>query len=107
MKDPIDTHGTIVLGNAAGRALRKAPADVRGSQVLYCSGGFRDGDAVYVTFRGEDGGQAVIATAIVRCDEAELRRRIEARADESATPGGVADDIVASQADVVLLWPPA
>lgn len=103
MKDPNAMRGTIVLDNAPGRALRKARSAVRAADVLYCAGGFRDGDPVYVTFRGDDGGQQVVATAIVRCDAAELRRRIEKRAQSGDS---VEDQVVCDEQDVELIWTP-
>ena len=75
--------GTIVINAEAGRTLRKQRTELLMTHVLDCAGSFRAGDRVYVTFRQSDGGQYVIATGIVRCDEAVLRllmnRSIEAR----------------------------
>ena len=87
-------RGTIVLDNATGRALRKTPAVVRAANVLDCAGGFDAGDTVYIAFRSVDGGQFVIATGLVGCDERTLRRQMQTRA---------ADAVVQAQ-DVRLLW---
>jgi len=83
--------GTIVLNNAAGRALRRKPADVKAQDVLDCAGRFAAGDTVYVTFRAIDGGQYVVATGIVRCEN-EL-----VRSAESAT-------VIVRGQDLRLLW---
>lgn len=101
--------GTIVVANDTGRALRRKCSDVRLADVLDCAGGFRAGDTIYVTFRGVDGGQYVIATGIVRCDEGTLRHML-ARArehlpldDRSNTSFDI--HVVILERDVKLLWP--
>jgi glutamate 5-kinase len=109
MRNPLAMRGTIVLDNAPGRALRKAPAAVRVRDVLWCAGGFHAGDPVYLTFRAVDGGQYLVATGIVRCDAAGLSRRTGAR--PQAAPDGADerpdDDAVIRAEDVEVLWPPA
>lgn len=57
-------RGTLVVTSKAGRALRfdhRLP--VRGD-LLGCSPAFVAGDAVWVTMRGPDGGQLLVARAI-------------------------------------------
>jgi glutamate 5-kinase len=100
-------RGTIVIGNNAGRALRKAPRVVYAADVLDCAGGFCTADPVYIAFRTLDGSQYVVATGVVRCDEAALRQAIASGSsahDASARTGDA--DIVVQEQDVQLLWPP-
>jgi len=105
-------RGTIVINNQAGRALRKQCVAVLAAHVVDCTGRFRTGDRVYVSFRGKDGGQYVVATGIVRCDEAVLRRVIgqspDARSNlvESADPVEHDPVVVMQEQDLELLWPP-
>ena len=108
MRNPLTLRGTIVLDNAPGRALRKVRAAVHAADVIYCAGGFHAGDPVYVTFRGADGGQYLVATGIVRCDAADLQYEAgEPSRAVSGTPDERRDDdIVIREADVELLWPP-
>jgi glutamate 5-kinase len=97
--------GTILINNAAGRALRKKRADVRAADVLDCVGGFQAGDTVYVTFRGVDGGQFVVATGTVRCDESALRG-MTARSNGDRVNASDDANIVIRAQDMDLLWPP-
>ena len=95
-------RGTIVLCNRSGRALRKGCAAITASELVDCCGEFGVGDTVNVTFRGADGGQFAIATAIVAIDAAALRSRIAAISARSAP----LDDItVATEHNLKLLWP--
>lgn len=86
--------GTIVLDNAAGRALRRKPAAVQARNVLDCAGGFHSGDTVYIAFRAIDGGQYVIAIGVACCDAAALRQ-----------PLAAPDAPVVFEHSVKLLWP--
>jgi glutamate 5-kinase len=98
-------RGTIVIHADAGRALRKKRAALLAMHVHYCMGDFRIGDKVYVVMRGEDGGQGVIATGIVRCDAAVLQQAKGRSIDpcnipiESSEPA-----VVISEQDLELLW---
>jgi len=87
--------GSIVLNNSAGRALRRTITDVHARDVLDCAGGFNAGDIVYIAFRAVDGGQYVIATAVIGYDEGQLRRTMLADADT----------IVVRDQQIKLLWP--
>jgi glutamate 5-kinase len=102
----MDVRGTIVIHNDAGRALRKKRAAVLAEYVLDCSGSFRAGDRVCVTFRGLDGGQYAIATGIALCDDATLRQVKGRSADASNNPVERDDPIVViREQDLELLWP--
>jgi len=91
-------QGTIVISAHVGRALRRQRADLLATDVLWCTGDFRAGDRVHVAMRNVDGGQGVIATGIVHCTAAELRKAIDA--NDSGEP------IVAiTEQDMTLLWP--
>jgi glutamate 5-kinase len=99
-------RGTIVLDNDAGRALRKKPAPVRAADVLYCAGGFRAGNTVYIAFRTSDGSQYVVATGIARCDEAVLRQMVSSGRPALVAAGEQGEvTIVVPEQDVQLLWP--
>ena len=100
-------RGTIVIDNDAGRALRKKPAAVRASDVLYCLGDFCAGDAVYIAFRTSDGSQYVIATGIAGYDEVAFRQAVDA-AHRPPVASDERDnaDIVIREQDVRLIWPP-
>ena len=84
-------RGTIVLNNAAGRALRHKLADVKARDVLDCAGSFNAGDRVYVTFRAIDGGQYVVATCIICC------------ASERVC-GAASAIVIVREQDLQLLW---
>ena len=100
-------RGTIVIDNDAGRALRRKPAAVRASDVLYCMGDFCAGDAIYIGFRTEDGSQYVVATGIAGCDIGALRQAVDpAHAATVASAERGSADIVVREQDVQLLWPP-
>jgi len=100
-----DVRGTIVINNEAGRALRKKRVAVLAAQVLDCVGDFRTGDRVCVAFRGKDGGQYAVATGIVRCDEAMLRRTKGKSADAHGNPAeNDGFDVVIREQDLELLW---
>jgi hypothetical protein len=85
--------GWIAIGNSAGRALRRGAVDVHARDVLYCAGGFGAGDEVYITFRGTDGGQYVVATGVTRCAEAELRNTLRS-----------GDDVIIREQEIRLPW---
>ena len=87
------SSGSIVINNASGRALRREVADVTAHDVLDCAGGFSAGDTVYVTFRAVDGGQFVVATGVMCCDETTLRQQMRSTAT-----------VVIRETDVKLLW---
>jgi len=100
-------RGTIVIDNDAGRSLCLKPAAVRAADVLYCSGGFCAGDAIYIAFRTSDGSQYVVAVGIARCAEAELRLTPGVGHCEATAPTRTDDpEIVVLEHDVHLLWPP-
>jgi glutamate 5-kinase len=100
-------RGTIVIDNDAGRALCRKPAAVRAADVLYCSGGFCAGDAIYIAFRTSDGSQYVVATGIARCDEAGLGLTAGVEHRATAAPTGTDDsEIVVLEQNVQLFWPP-
>jgi glutamate 5-kinase len=103
----IGMRGTIVIGNDAGRALRRKPATIRVADVLYCAGGFCPGDIVHIAFRTTDGSQYVVAKGIASCDHAELQKAVGAwprTADTSETQGSA--EVVVREQDIRLLWPP-
>ena len=103
-----DVRGTIVIDNAAGRALRKKRVAVLVAHVLDCAGGFRSGDRVCVSFRGRDGGQYAVAMGIVCCDEAVLLERKARPADATRNAvEGDGSDVVIREQDLELLWPSA
>lgn len=77
---------------------------MRAADVLYWSGEFCAGDAIYIAFRTSDGSQYVVASGIARCDELRLTPRVEYR--ETATPTRTDNpDIVVLEQDVHLFWP--
>ncbi len=99
-------RGTIVIHADAGRALRKKRVALLATHVLNCVGDFRAGDKVYVVMRGEDGGQGVVATGIVRCDAAVLQQA-EGR---SIGPHNIPIEstepvVVIPEQDLELIWP--
>ncbi|MBS0211701.1 MAG: hypothetical protein JSR26_00790 [Proteobacteria bacterium] len=61
-------RGWIALSGTAGKALRMHGTLPACGDVLNGSGTFRAGDRVFVTMRGTDGGQAVVARAISAVD---------------------------------------
>ncbi|HEV2607778.1 MAG TPA: PUA domain-containing protein [Xanthomonadaceae bacterium] len=101
-------RGTIVIKNEAGRALRRKCVAVLAACVLDSAGSFRAGDRVYVSFRGKDGGQYVIAKGIVRCDHAVLQQIKGRSADMRSDPAEDDEsDVVIREQDLELLWPSA
>jgi glutamate 5-kinase len=97
--------GTIVISADAGRALRKHGAALLTTHILGCAGDFHIGDKVYVVVRGDDGGQSVIATGIVRCDERVLTYAKSRSAGVSNVPiDGGAPAVVIAEQDLCLLW---
>ena len=89
------SRGSVVINNAAGRSLRKKAAPVLAGEVLSCAGGFSAGDTVYIAFRGADGGQYVIGSGIVCCDESALLQMLGK--PDAAT-------LLIREQDVQLLW---
>jgi glutamate 5-kinase len=87
-------RGSIVVDNAAGRALRRAGGDVSARDVLDCSGGFGADDTVYITFRAVDGGQYLIATGLVTCTESALKQML-------GTPSAA---VIVRAQDLKLVW---
>lgn len=83
----VESRGTIFVNATAGRALRKAPGDVHGRDVIDCAGAFGPGDPVYVVVRGRDGGQLVLARAIAH-----------------ARPGADRDALVVAASAMTLIW---
>ncbi|MBS0194759.1 MAG: hypothetical protein JSR34_10980 [Proteobacteria bacterium] len=61
-------RGFIAITGVAGKALRMQGTPPVCGDVLNCSGTFRAGDRVFVTMRGTDGGQAVVARAFSAVD---------------------------------------
>jgi glutamate 5-kinase len=99
-------RGAIVINANAGRALRKKRAALLAADVVNCAGDFGAGDKVYVVVRGEDGGQSVIATGTVRCDEGVLQQVRERSAAAYNVPiEGNAPAVVIPEQDLQLLWP--
>lgn len=99
-------RGIIIINNEAGRALRKQRLSLLAGNVLDCSGSFHAGDRIYVTFRGNDGGQYVIAKGIVRYDETALRQIIDRPVVELEKANANDDSaIVIQEQDIELLWP--
>jgi glutamate 5-kinase len=98
-------RGTIVINADAGRALRKHGGALLTTHILGCAGDFHVGDKVHVVVRGDDGGQSVIGSGIVCCDESVLTqaksRSVGARCVpiESGTPA-----VVIAEPDLHLLW---
>jgi hypothetical protein len=65
-------RGVLTIGAERARELRKRPVPVRAIDLIGRSGDFRAGDWLYVTSRGHDGGQAVLATGAAAVDFDEL-----------------------------------
>ena len=97
-------HGVIVITAEAGQALRRGHGGLSAAVVLDCSGAFHGGDRVYIATRGKEGGQGVVATGVIRCDAAALRRPDAGRFDLSDR--SLRNDVVVMhEQDVQLLWP--
>ena len=77
--------GAVVIGAELARELRKAPAPIHAGELLGHSAGFHAGEAVYVSSRGRDGGQSVVAVGMATLD-AELL-------DASAGPAIAVDQL--------------
>jgi glutamate 5-kinase len=102
----ITVRGTIVIHADAGRALRKKRVALLTTHVLNCAGDFRAGDKVYVVVRGEDGGQGVVATGIIRCDAAVLQQGKGRSIDQRDIPIESNEPVVLiPEQDLELLWP--
>jgi len=84
-----DPSGVVVIHAELARELRKSPAPIRAGELLGHSADFRAGETVYVTSRGADGGQSVLALGL-------------ARIDAIALPGSEAPAIVVD--DLHFLW---
>jgi glutamate 5-kinase len=98
-------RGTIVIHADAGRALRSGGVALLMAHILDCSGSFRAGDKVYVVVRGADGGQGVIATGVVHCDDCVSRRDADLTVDAQDTrPESDVSAIVIAAQDLELLW---
>jgi len=65
-------RGVVTIGAARARELRKGPTPVRVADLIGRSGDFHAGDWLYVTSRGHDGGQSVLATGTALVDFDEL-----------------------------------
>jgi len=65
-------RGVLTIGAERARELRKRPIPVRAVDLIGRSGDFHAGDWLYVTSRGHDGGQAVLATGAAAVDFDEL-----------------------------------
>jgi hypothetical protein len=61
-------RGVVIVGPERARELRKSAAPIRAGELLGRSGEFRVGDWLYVTGRGADGGQSVLATGVAAVD---------------------------------------
>jgi hypothetical protein len=64
-------RGVVVVGAERARELKSGPSPIRVVDLVDRSGDFRAGDRLYVTARGRDGGQSVLATgaAVVDFDQ--------------------------------------
>lgn len=82
---PPPIRGTLVVTVEAGRALRFQRRLPLRRDLLGCSTPFAAGDAVWVTMRGGDGGQLVVARAISAIT-ATAARAPAAPADEAQQP---------------------
>jgi hypothetical protein len=69
---PREFRGVVTIGAQRARELRKGPIPVRVADLVGCSGDFHVGDWLYVTSRGHDGGQSVLATGTAAIDFDEL-----------------------------------
>src|SRR5207342_2270326 len=64
-RDPV---GVVVIHAELAHALRTTPGPIHVGELLGHSANFHNGDAVYVTSRGDDGGQSVIAIGLAKLD---------------------------------------
>jgi hypothetical protein len=69
---PREFRGVVTIGAQRARELRKGPIPVRVVDLVGRSGDFHAGDWLYVTSRGHDGGQSVLATGTAAVDFDEL-----------------------------------
>jgi glutamate 5-kinase len=97
--------GTITLDNATGRALRLRTQAVHGAAVIDCAGEFAAGEPVFVSFRGRDGGQFVVARARSRQASGAIRAALKVP-DRARATDGFRESLVVAAADVELIWPP-
>jgi hypothetical protein len=66
-------RGVVVVDGRRARELRKRLAPLRAGELLGKSGEARTGDWIYVTSRGQDGGQSVFAVGKALIDFEQLR----------------------------------
>ena len=91
-------NGTIYVNSEVGKALLQRRAGVAHADVLNFSGGFQAGERVYIVMRGSEGGQRLIATGLVRANQAEAEA-----ARVCVDPAKPQSPLVAPE-DVQLLW---
>jgi hypothetical protein len=58
----------LVVGAERARELRRGSAPIRVGELIGRSGDFHAGDWLYITARGHDGGQSVLATGAAAVD---------------------------------------
>jgi hypothetical protein len=61
-------RGVVVIGAERAQELKRGPSPIRAADLIDRSGEFRAGDRLYVTARGYDGGQSVLATGAAAFD---------------------------------------
>src|SRR5436190_23933819 len=61
-------RGVVVVGAERARSLKRGPSPIVAADLIDRSGDFRCGDWLYVTSRGHDGGQSVLATGAAAVD---------------------------------------
>jgi len=80
-----DPSGVVVIHAALARELRKSPAPIHAGELLGHSADFHAGETVYVTSRGNDGGQSVLAVGLAKLDAVAL--------DSSDAPAVAVDEL--------------
>jgi len=61
-------RGVVVVGAERAQELKRGPFPIRAADLVDSSGDFRAGDWLYVTARGYDGGQSVLASGTAAVD---------------------------------------
>src|SRR5207342_2802103 len=84
-EDLPDPSGVVVIRAELARKLRRTPAPIHAGELLGHSADFRAGETVYVTSRGADGGQSVVALGLAKIDAIAL--------PDSEAPAIVVDDL--------------
>jgi hypothetical protein len=65
-------RGVLTIGAERARELRRSATPVCAGDLVARSGEFNAGDWLYVTSRGHDGGQSVLATGVALVDAARI-----------------------------------